>query len=177
MVSAMIRVVCTAIRNYLLDFLPLPPSAPYSEVVIFVCRLLGCATILGVTTVSIQHAGAIPATRVFPFVLLVLTVAVMMGNLIKEVGILIGGIVLNWRSLGFRRTRSTLSGAQMTEIYRPDGTWDRYIREPLDTIHEWLDRQGECHREILGLGPPGVHVAHSGDPVASTRIESNRKTS
>src|SRR6202044_4249092 len=45
-VIAMIRVVSTALRSYLLDFLPLPPSAPDSEVLIFVCRLLGCATIL-----------------------------------------------------------------------------------------------------------------------------------
>ena len=150
----MTNLLCTAIRNYLLDLLPLPRSAPHSELVVFVCRLLACATIVCVAALSIQHAEGIPVSRLFPFALLVLTVAVLVGNLVKEVGVLIGGIVLNWRGLEFRRIRLTLNGARMTEIYRPDGTWDRYIREALHSIHEWLDLQGECHREILDRGAP-----------------------
>ena len=165
MVNAM-RVLFTAIRSYLWDLLPLPPSPPDSEVLIFFCRFLGSATILGVTAVSIQHTGPIPASRIAPFALLVLTIAVLIGSLIKEVGILIGGIVLNWRGLEFRRSRLTLSGGQMTEIYRPNGTWDRSTLETLHTIHEWSDLQGECHREIMGRGAPGAPIARFGDPVS-----------
>jgi hypothetical protein len=165
-VIAMIRPLCTAIRSYLLDLLPLPPPASYSEAVIFVCRVLGCATILGVTAVSIQHAESIPPSRILPFALLVLSVAVLVGNLIKELGILIGGIVLNWRGLEFRRTRLTLSGGQMREIYRPNGTWDGSIRETLYTIHEWSDLQGECHQEILDRGAPRAHITRFGDPLS-----------
>ena len=152
MVIAMIRVVYTAIRSYLLDLLPLPPSGHYSEFVIFFCRFLGCATILGVTVASLQHTGAASASQALLFKLLVLAVGVLLGNLIKEVGILIGGIAINWRGLEFRRARFTLRGAQMSELYRPDGTWDRCIRETGEAIHEWLDPKGECHREILACG-------------------------
>jgi hypothetical protein len=166
MVNAMARVFGTAIQSYLLDFLPLPPSEYFSEAIIFVCRLLGCATIFGVAAFSIQHTGTLPASRIFLFALLVLTVAVLIGNLIKEVGILIGGIALNWRGLEFRRTRLTLSGAQMTEVYRPDGTWDRYVRESLHTTHEWSDLQGECHRKILDRGAPGAHFAQLSDHIS-----------
>jgi hypothetical protein len=161
MVSAMTTILCTPIRSYLLDLLPLPPSAPYSEVVIFVCRLLGCAAIVGVTAVSIQHAGAVSASRIFPLGLLMLTVAVLVGNLIKEVGILIGGLAINWRGLEFRRTRFTLSGAQMSEVYRRDGTWDRYIRESVEITHEWLDLKGECHQEISAGGASSAAFANS----------------
>ena len=160
MVIAMIRVVSTALRSYLLDFLPLPPSAPDSEVLIFVCRLLGCATILGVSAASIQHSGAIPPSRILPFALLMLSVAVLIGNLIKELGILIGGVILNWRGLEFHRTRLTLSGGQMREIYRPDRTWDRYILEAGESIHEWSDLEGECHREV-SCGTRGAAFANS----------------
>jgi hypothetical protein len=165
MVNA-IRVLFTAIRSYLWDLLPLPPSPPDSEVLIFFCRFLGSATILGVTALSIQHAGRIPASRITPFVLLVLTVAVLIGNLVKEVGILIGGIALNWRGLEFRRSRLTLSGAQMTEIYRPNGTWDRSTLETLHTIHEWSDLRGECHQEIVSPGASGARITHFGDSLS-----------
>jgi hypothetical protein len=149
MVNAM-RVLCTAIRSYLVDLLPHAPPGTNSEVAIFASRLLGCATIYSVAILSIRHAGPVPAARVFPFALLVLAVAILIGNLVKELGILVGGIVLNWRGLEFRRSRSTLSGARMTEVYRADGTWDRYIRDSAETIHEWLDLKGECHREMCG---------------------------
>jgi hypothetical protein len=165
MVNAM-RVLFMAIRSYLWDLLPIPRSPSDSEVLIFFCRFLGSATIIGVTAVSIQHAGPILVSRIAPFALLVLTVAILIGNLVKEVGILIGGIVLNWRGLEFRRIRSTLSGAQMTEIYRPNGTWDRSTLETLHTIHEWSDLQGECHQEIVGRGASGAHITHSGDPLS-----------
>jgi hypothetical protein len=136
------------IQRYLLDLLPLPRPATYSQVVIFVCRLLGCAAIVGVATVGIQHAGAIAASEIFPFGLLVLTVAVLAGNLIKEVAILIAGILINWRGLDFRRSRLTLSGARMREVYRPDGTWERHTIETGKVIHEWSDLNGECHQQI-----------------------------
>jgi hypothetical protein len=107
MVNSMTKVLYTAIRSYLLDPLPLPRPASYSEGVIFVCRCLGCATIVVITALSIQHAGPIPASQVFPFGLLVLAVAVLVGNLIKEAAVLIGGIAINWRGLEFCRTRLT----------------------------------------------------------------------
>lgn len=143
------KVLCTALRNYVFDLLPRAPSAPCSERVIFVCRLLGCVTIFGVAAVSICHAGTIPVSQLIAFALFVLAVAVLVGNLVKEVAMLIAGVVLNWRGCEFHRTRLTLGGAKMTEIYRPDGTWDRYFRETLHSVHEWSDLQGECHREIL----------------------------
>jgi hypothetical protein len=160
MVKAMTGILSSAIRSYLLDLLPRPRSVDYSEGVIFVCRLLGCAAIVAITDVSIQHAGAISASQVFPFGLLVTTVALPVGNLIKEVAILIGGIAINWSGLEFRRTRLTLNGAQISELYRPDGTWDRYILETAETIHEWSDLDGGFHREVLARGAPGEALAN-----------------
>lgn len=167
MVSAIADVLSAAIRSYLLDFLPLPPSASFSTAIIFVCRILGCATIFGVAAVSIQHAGAIPTSRLILFAPPVLTIAVLIGNLVKEVGILVGGVVLNWQGLEFCRARLTLSGAQMTEVYRPDGTWDRYIRESLHTTHEWSDQRGECHRELLDRRPSEACRPQLGDRISN----------
>ena len=98
----MTKVLGSAIRSYLFDLLPIPwPEAHHSEVVIFVCRLLGCAAIIGIADASIQHAGAISASEVLPLGLLVMTVALPVGNLIKEVAILIGGITINGLDLRF----------------------------------------------------------------------------
>ena len=91
-----------------------------------------------------------------------MTVALPVGNLIKEVAILIGGVAVNGLGLEFRRTRVTLSSAPMTEVYRPDGTWDRYILETAETIHEWSDLEGGCHREVLVFTIPGVVLPNSG---------------
>jgi hypothetical protein len=162
MVKEMKNPLGSAIRSYLLDLMPLSPWAPYSETVIFVCRLLGCCTIVAVVVVGIQHAGAISPSQVLPFGLLVMTVALPIGNLIKEVAILIGGSAVNWLGREFRRTRVTLSGAPMTEVYRPDGTWDRYIHEASATIHEWSDLSGECYREVLVCSIPGAVLANPG---------------
>jgi hypothetical protein len=112
-----------------LDLLPLPRSTACSEVVIFACRLLGCAAIVAIADVSAQHAGMISASQIFPLGLLVMTVALLVGHLIKEVSILVGVIAMTRLGLKFRRTPLTLNGAQSSEAYQAEGTWDRYILE------------------------------------------------
>jgi len=131
-----------------LDLLPLPRSTACSEVVIFACRLLGCTAVAAIADVSLQHAGEISASQVFPFGLLVMTVALLVGNLIKEVSIVVGATAMTRLGLKFRRTRLTLNGAQSYEAYQADGTWDRYMLEKNEIIHEWSDCNGECHREV-----------------------------
>jgi hypothetical protein len=101
----MTRTLCLAIRSFLLDLLPIPWPATHSEVLVFFCRLLGCAAIVGIATVSIQHAGVIAALQALPFALLVMTVALAVGNLMKELAILIGGIAINWLGVPFLRMR------------------------------------------------------------------------
>lgn len=145
----MTTVLGSAIRGYLSDLLPLRWPATHSDVVIFVCRLLGCTAIIGIVATSILHAGAISVSQLLPFGLLVLTVALSVGHLIKEVAILIGGIATNWLGHPFLRTRLTIKGARMNELYRPDGTWDRYTYEASVTIHEWSEPNGGCHRDVL----------------------------
>jgi hypothetical protein len=148
MVNALIKLVRSAIWRYILDLLPHPRWATYSETVMFIGRLGGCCTIVIIAVLGIQHAGAISAIRVLPLGLLVMKVAFPVGNLIKEVATLIGGVAINWLGLEFRRTRLTLPGAAMSEVYRPDGTWDRYILETAETVHEWSDLSGACYREV-----------------------------
>jgi hypothetical protein len=127
----MTRTLGLAIRSYLLDLLPLPWPATHSEVAILVCRLLGCAAIAWIAAASIHHAGTITPSQVLPFGLLVLTAALAVGNLIKELAILIGGIAINWLGIPFVRTRLTLKGARMNELYRPDGSGiDTLMRRP-----------------------------------------------
>lgn len=163
MVMAMKETIHSLIRGYVLDLLPLPlpRSTAYSEVVISACRLLGCATVLATTDISIRHAGTIPTSQIIPFGLFVVAVALLVGNLIKEVAILIGSMAMNRLGLDFRRTRLTLNGAQIREVYRPDGTWDQYILETPEIIHEWSDLDGECHREVLASDAPDADLAHS----------------
>jgi hypothetical protein len=158
----MARILGSAARSYFWDLLPLSWPATRSGVAIFVGRLIGCASIVGIVAVSIRHAGAISASRVLPFGLLVMTVALPVGNLIKEVAVLIGGVALNWLGFVFLRTRWTLGGAPMSEVYRPDGTWDRYILETTGTIHEWSDLDGMCHQEVLACGAPSAAFANYG---------------
>jgi hypothetical protein len=159
----MARMLSSAVRSYFWDLLPLSWPATHSGVVIFVCRLIGCASIVGIVAVSILHGGSISASKVLPFGLLVMTVALPVGNLIKEVTVLIGGVALNWLGFVFLRTRWTLGGAPMSEVYRPDGTWDRYIPETTGTIHEWSDLDGVCRREVRACGAPGgAAFANSG---------------
>jgi hypothetical protein len=149
MVKTMTKVLHSLIRGYLLDLLPLPfpRRKTDSDVVIFVSRFLGCVTVVAVAA-SIRHARPISASELILFGLLVMTIALLVGNLIKEVAILIGSIAINQLGLEFRRTRLTLSGAQMNELYRPDGTWHRYILATTEIIHEWSDLEGECHQEV-----------------------------
>jgi hypothetical protein len=71
----MARMLSSAVRSYFWDLLPLSWPATHSGVVIFVCRLIGCASIVGIVAVSIQHGGSISASKVLPFGLLVMTVA------------------------------------------------------------------------------------------------------
>jgi hypothetical protein len=149
MVNAMTKMLLSAMRSYLVDLMPVPRWAGCSEIVAFACRVLGCGSILAIAVAGTRHAGVIPASQILPFGLLVMTVALPVGNLIKEVAILIGGTAINWLGFEFHRARSTLDGAQINEVYRPDGTWDRYIVETAGTIHEWADLEGGCHREIL----------------------------
>lgn len=152
MVSAMARLIGSAMRGYMLDFLPIPRSTGHSEVALLVCRLLGCAAVVAVAAISVQHAGTISASQSIPFALLVMTIALPVGNLIKEVGILLGGIALNRLGLEFCRTRLAVDGTSLVERYRSNGTWDRYIGAAGGTIHEWSDPDGGCHREILDTG-------------------------
>src|ERR1700722_15836666 len=156
----MTRILGSTILSYFSDLLPLRWPATQSEVVIFVCRLLGCTAIIGIAAASILHAGAIPVSQEFPFGLLVLTVAMAVGYLIKEVAILIGGIAINWLGRPFLRARLTISGARMNELYRPDGTWDRYTYEASVTIHVWSELNGGCHREVLPYDTSGSAFAN-----------------
>jgi hypothetical protein len=156
MVNAMTKVLSSVVRGYLLDLLPLPhlQSRTDSGALLFVCRWLGCSTVIAITDLSVRHAGPISPSEVLPFGLFVMTVALLVGNLIKEVAILMGSTMMNRLGLEFRRTRVTLSGAQMNEVYRPDGTWDRCILESAEIIHEWSDPNGKCQREVLDCSVP-----------------------
>jgi hypothetical protein len=164
MVNAMIKLAGSAIWSYISDLLPFPRWATSSETVMFVGRLLGCCTIGVIAVLGIRHAGAISATQVLLLGLLVVTVALPVGNLIKEVATLIGGVAINWLGLEFRRTRLTLTGAVMSEVYRRDGTWDRYVLATAETVHEWSDLSGECYREVSipRWDPPGLPQCRGG---------------
>lgn len=135
--------------SYLRDLLPIPAAGTYSEILVAVCKLLGCAAIVEIIAVSIRNAEGIGTGERIPFAMLVSVVALSVGNLLKEVAVLVCANLVNWAGWDFHSTRTTLDGHSVDEVVRPDGTWDRYIRDPDATIHEWRATDGICHRETL----------------------------
>jgi hypothetical protein len=144
----MIQKLISALRFYWPHPLPIPFAASYSEILVALCRLLGCATIVGIIRVSVENSKGIGVPQTMVLAILVFVVAMTVGNLVKEVAIAICGIAVNSIGCNFYRKRLTLSGDRVNEVFKPDGTWDRYIINGSETIHEWTDEEGQCHREI-----------------------------
>jgi hypothetical protein len=141
-------------RCFLREWLPVPRAATYSEILAALCRLLGCAAIVGIVVVSVRNAQDITAQQRVAFALLVSVVAITVGNLVKEVAVLMCSIAVNGLGLDFRSTRLTLDGTAIDEVVRPDGTWDRYLHDERGVVHEWREADGHCRRETLRGGSP-----------------------
>ena len=77
-----------------------------------------------------------------------------MGNLVKEVAVLMCSIAVNWLGLDFRSARVTLDGTSIDEVLRPDGTWDRYTQDERGVVHEWRETDGHCRRETVSCVSP-----------------------
>jgi hypothetical protein len=136
--------------NFLRELSPVPRSSSFSDVLTALCRLFGVGAIVAIILLSAHNAERITATEKIPFALLVSVVAITVGNLLKEVAILICATAVNGIGLDFHSTHVTLDGATVDELHRPDGTWERYIRGSGTTIHEWRAADGICRRETLG---------------------------
>jgi len=141
-------------RCFLLEFLPIPRAATYSEILAALCRLLGCAAIIVIIMLSVRNALTITAPQRLPFALLVSVVAVTVGNLLKEVAVLMCSNAVNWLGLDFRSTRVTLDGTSVDEVVRPNGTWDRYVRDDRVVVHEWREADGVCRQETFRRRSP-----------------------
>ena len=141
-------------RCLLLEWLPIPRAATYSEILAALCRLLGCAAIVAIVILSVRNAQDITAQQRVTFALLVSVVAITVGNLVKEVAVLMCSSAVNWLGLDFRSTRLTLDGTAIDEVVRPDGTWDRYLHDERGVVHEWREADGHCRRETLRGGSP-----------------------
>lgn len=136
-------------RSFLRELSPIPRAATYSEVLAALCRLLGCAAIVMIALVSIRNARDISAPEGVPFALLVSVVAITVGSLLRDVAFLICAVAVNRFGHDFRASRVALDGNCIEEVFRPDGTWDRYTRGSEQIVHEWRDWDGVCRREVL----------------------------
>ena len=141
-------------RCFLLEWAPIPRAATYSEILGALCRLLGCAAVVAIVDLSVRHAQDITAPQRVAFALLVSVVASTVGNLVKEVAVLMCSIAVNWLGHDFRSARVTLDGTSIDEVMRPDGTWDRYTQDERGVVHEWRETDGHCRRETVRCASP-----------------------
>lgn len=117
------------------------------------CRLSGCATIGCVMRMGLS--GPSPPQLPGSIVLLagVFILAVLVGNIAKEIAVACCGHLSNWLGRSFRRTGLTLGGTVFRELRRADGTWRRYEMRPTSIVCEWTNRRGECHKRVFRRVP------------------------
>lgn len=139
--------VYNAVRWLAAEFLPGGRNTVSSRVT-DLCRLLGLATIALIMKFETQALAAEHLASQWPVWLLDAALALLMGNLVKEVTTWLGARIVNTLGADFYRKGFMFNGAPFTEIFHPDGTWRRCEFGAHETICEWTDRFGTCHRSV-----------------------------
>jgi hypothetical protein len=128
----------------------LAPSFGLSSVLTSLCRIVGSVTIGGLLYVEL-HGAALGHNLIvcLSYGGLSLLLAVMIGNVVKELLFSFCEQLVNWCRKDFTRHGVLLNGTAYREIRRPDGTWIRCESAAEEgTVYEWTDTYGGCHRIV-----------------------------
>ena len=138
----------TLVRWFAVEFFSIAFAFKPSSIVTNLGRLAGVAAMLVVVRVSISPGLASGALTVMTQYVCIGALAILFGNVARELAIELGARVLGWSGREYRRTGVRLDGKIYTETLYPDGTWYRSERGPLGTVCEWTDRSGACNRIV-----------------------------
>ena len=144
-----VAVVNGSLRWFFHEFFVLSPSFDLTGVLTLLCRVLGGATIAGVLYIE-WHGAFFERDHIvsLSYAGLYLLLAVMIGNVVKELCFGFCEQLVNWWGRAFMRHGVLLDGTAYREIRRPDGTWMRCESAAERTVWEWTDRHGACHRIV-----------------------------
>ena len=151
------RRVYWPLRWFALEFLGIAVRLNVSAILSSVCRLFGVAVILAVVRLCLSRGWApSPLVAVLQCGLIAL-MAVLMGNLAKELAIDLCAGAMRLYGRPFSRTGATLDGGSYRETLHVDGTWIRCVKRPTGCVCEWTDRWGACYQIVTGPRnpPPG----------------------
>jgi len=141
-------VVFNAPRWFVAEFVPLARGNTVSARITDLCRLLGLGSIVGIMAFETRGLALLDVQRFWPVWLLDGVLAILIGNIVREVAIWLGVRIVNAFGAGFYRRGMMLDGTPFTEVFHPDGTWRRCEYPDGETICEWTDRFGACHRSV-----------------------------
>jgi type IV secretory pathway VirB2 component (pilin) len=143
-----------AVRWCVSEFLPVSVRNTVSSRLTDLCRLLGFGTlilILAFETGGFASSGGSPPA--WGQWLLDAIVAVLIGNLVKELALVLCVRIVNAMGRNFYRKGIRLNGTPFRETFHPDGSWRRCEYRAEETVCEWTDAFGACNRSIVRLSP------------------------
>ncbi len=114
------------------------------------CRLLGVGTIVAIMAFETDSFVVEGLRTGWPVWALDGIVAILIGNVVKEVAIWLSARIVNALGADLYRQGVMLNGHAFAEVFRSDGTWRRHEFGDRETICEWTDRFGACSRRVTG---------------------------
>lgn len=156
------------LRWWVSEFCAIPAPLNLVAGLTALCRLAGCSVLLALIRLAPDAAVArdLPMAAVRGALLVLL--AILLGNLAKELAFVICADIANWCGQSFLRTGFTLDGRQVCEIRFPNGTWVRYESGRGTSVCEWTEVSGACKR--ITLGPGGRRAESASHAVAAVRV-------
>jgi hypothetical protein len=151
--KGIVRHGCDLARWLAQEFLPLSARATWSSRLTDLCRVLGAVTVASLILFTTRGFAHEPLSEVWYAWVFDVTLAVLMGSLVKEGATWICANLSNASGRDFHRRGVTLGGRAYREVFHADRTWRRSEYGDGETITEWTDRSGQYHRSISGPPP------------------------
>jgi hypothetical protein len=117
------------------------------------CRLLGFGTIFVLMAWATSGLTDRQHESAWPVWILDGIVALLIGNVVKEFAFYLCARVVNSFGRNFYRKGVMLDGKTFNEVFRSDGTWRRCEFGMRETVCEWTDAFGACHKSVSAQGP------------------------
>jgi hypothetical protein len=138
------------VRWFVHEFFAIALGLDASSIVTSLGRVAGVIVMYGIARASLMQGlapGALAAVTQCAFVG---TLAIVVGNIAKELAIDLGARVLGWCRREYRRDGVKPDGKTYSQTLYPDGTWFRSESGPAGTVCEWTDPSGACNRIVTG---------------------------
>ena len=138
------------LRWFAHEFLRISIRLDASSILTSLCRLFGVAIILAIVRFTLSGGLAPASVAALLQCGLAALLAVLIGNIAKEMAIELCAGAMRLCGRDFSRIGATLDGGTYRETLHVDGTWIRCVSRPAGSVCEWTDRWGACYQIVTG---------------------------